>query len=188
MPREQEASDGELLLRLERGDEAAFTALYRRHQGAVYRFALQMTGKTGLAEDATQEVFLVVMKGGHGYDPAKGAFGAFLYGVARHVVLRALRRERPYAAGLGEAAEWWDGAASSEEALAKAQEATALRGAILELPARYREVVVLCELHELGYAEAAVVMGCPVGTVRSRLHRARALLAGRMRAAGRCAV
>jgi RNA polymerase sigma-70 factor (ECF subfamily) len=52
----------------------------------------------------------------------------------------------------------------------------ALRRAVLALPRRYREVVVLCDLEEVDYAEAAVVLGCPIGTVRSRLHRARALL------------
>jgi RNA polymerase sigma-70 factor (ECF subfamily) len=55
-----------------------------------------------------------------------------------------------------------------------------VRRAVLALPASYREVVVICELHELGYAEAAQILGCPVGTVRSRLYRARELLALRL--------
>jgi RNA polymerase sigma-70 factor (ECF subfamily) len=56
----------------------------------------------------------------------------------------------------------------------------AVRRAVLALPAHYREVVLLCYLHELSYAEAADVIGCELGTVRSRLHRARALLAERL--------
>jgi RNA polymerase sigma-70 factor (ECF subfamily) len=52
---------------------------------------------------------------------------------------------------------------------------------VLALPAHYREVVVLCELHEMSYAEAATTLGCAVGTVRSRLHRARGLLVERLR-------
>lgn len=65
--------------------------------------------------------------------------------------------------------------------LANAQEVDALRRAVLSLPLRYREVVVLCDLEELSYRDAAVSLDCAVGTVRSRLHRARALLAAKMR-------
>ena len=63
-----------------------------------------------------------------------------------------------------------------EEAETRREGIEALRRAVQALPRRYREVVVLCDLEELDYAEAAVVLGCPIGTVRSRMHRARALL------------
>ena len=65
--------------------------------------------------------------------------------------------------------------------IARRQHAATLRKAVLGLPVKFREAVVLCDLQELDYADAAVALGCPVGTVRSRLHRGRALLAARLR-------
>ena len=65
--------------------------------------------------------------------------------------------------------------------LARRQHVLALRRAVLDLPVKYREAVVLCDLQELTYADAATALGCAIGTVRSRLHRGRALLATRLR-------
>jgi len=67
--------------------------------------------------------------------------------------------------------------------LTRGETIQSLRDSILALPPHYREVIVLCELHEMSYIEAANVVGCAVGTVRSRLHRARGLLLERLRAA-----
>src|ERR1700733_1923226 len=89
-------SDGDLLRLLSSGEEKAFIDFYRRHQGVVYRFALQMSGKTEIAEEVTQEVFVVLMKSAKRYDSERGSVAAFLYGIARNFVLRALERERPY--------------------------------------------------------------------------------------------
>src|SRR5271156_2657257 len=89
-------SDGDLLRLLSGGDEKAFVEFYRRHQGVVYRFALQMSGKTEIAEEVTQDVFILVMNVGSKYDSERGSVAAFLYGIARNFVLRALERERPY--------------------------------------------------------------------------------------------
>ncbi|MGB8510795.1 MAG: RNA polymerase sigma factor [Pyrinomonadaceae bacterium] len=185
--------DAELLRRIGAGDEDAFTTLYRRRQGGVYRFALQMSGSASVAEDVTQEVFLVVMRDAHGYDPTRGSLAAYLYGIARNHVLRSFERERHWVA----LAEDWDGAAgtSVHESLiaqndplgdlTRGQLIERLHQAVLALPAHYREVVVLCELHELSYAETASALDCAVGTVRSRLHRARALLIEKMHGATR---
>ena len=178
------ASDGDLLRRMKSGDEDAFTALYRRHQAAVFRFALQMSGSSEVAEEVTQETFMVLVDGAKNYNPDRGALGAFLFGVARNHVLRVMERRRPMAAGLDEAipAEIED----EGERFDRSRQIAALRKAVLALPAHYREVVVLCELQELDYSEAAALLDCPVGTIRSRLNRARALLAGRLRPAERC--
>src|SRR3984885_12345384 len=89
-------SDGDLLRLLSGGDEKAFIEFYRRHQGVVYRFALQMSGKTEIAEEVTQEVFVVLMKSAKRYDSERGSVPAFLYGIARNFVLRALEREKTY--------------------------------------------------------------------------------------------
>ena len=90
----REPGDEELLRRLRAGDEAAFTALYRRRQGGVYRFALQMSGSEAIAEDVTQEVFLALMREGNSYNPKRGSVAAYMYGIARKQVLRSLSRIR----------------------------------------------------------------------------------------------
>src|SRR5438270_12408695 len=94
MSASQQQSDAELLRLMLAGDEAAFTALYRRRQGGVYRFALQMSGSEALAEAVVQETFIVLMRRGAGFDPARGSVAAYLYGIARNHVLRAFERER----------------------------------------------------------------------------------------------
>jgi RNA polymerase sigma-70 factor (ECF subfamily) len=180
-------SDGDLLRLLSGGDETAFLEFYRRHQGLVYRFALQMSGKTEIAEEVTQDVFMVVMRSGARYDAERGSVAAFLYGIARNIVLRALERERPYVTTLDEAdSVYVDGDLLGD--LARNERVETLRKAVLALPPAYREVVVLCDLHERDYAEAAAALGCAIGTVRSRLHRARALLMEKMRAGERDSV
>ncbi len=189
-------SDGDLLRLLSGGDEKAFVEFYRKHQSIVYRFALQMSGKAEIAEEVTQDVFVVVMNSGGRYDCERGSVAAFLYGIARNFVLRALERERPYMTVLddpsGDYAVRLAREATGERdifgELAHSERIETLRRAVLALPPAYREVLVLCDLHERDYAEAASALGCAIGTVRSRLHRARALLGEKMRASERCAV
>jgi RNA polymerase sigma-70 factor (ECF subfamily) len=182
-------SESDLLRLLSQGDEKAFLEFYRRHQGVVYRFALQMSGKTEIAEEVTQDVFMVAMKSGARYDPARGPVIAFLYGIARNIVLRVLERERPYITMLDDADGEFAGRLAAEDDVPgdfeRNERVEILRRAVLALPPSYREVVVLCDLHERDYAEAANALGCAIGTVRSRLHRARALLMERMRASER---
>ena len=183
-------SDGDLLRLMRAGDEQAFTALYRRHQGPVFRFALQMGGSTEMAEEVTQEVFMIVMRDSKQYDPNRGALSAYLFGIARNLVLRFLERERPYVVSSDEAeSDRLENVPDGQDVfgeLHRNSEIEQLRKAVLALPPNYREAVVLCDLHEMDYAAAAAVIGCAVGTVRSRLHRARALLMEKMRAADRC--
>jgi RNA polymerase sigma-70 factor (ECF subfamily) len=181
-------SDGDLLRLLSGGDEKAFLEFYRKHQGVVFRFALQMSGKVEIAEEVTQDVFVTVMKSAGRYDAERGSVAAFLYGIARNIVLRALERERPYLTVLDDRADEYSAEQDIFGDLAQSERIEKLRKAVLALPPAYREVVVLCDLHERDYAEAASAMGCAIGTVRSRLHRARALLAEKMRAGERCEV
>jgi RNA polymerase sigma-70 factor (ECF subfamily) len=183
-------SDDQLLRLMMAGDEDAFTTLYRRRQGGVYRFALQMSGSEALAEDVTQEVFMVLMREGERYDVARGSLQSYLYGIARNQVLRRLERDRPFVQ-ITDDAEETDIMASDlfvakDDPLADllhTEMIDSVRQAVLALPAHYREVVVLCDLHEMSYTEAAAALSCAVGTVRSRLHRARALLIERLRTA-----
>ena len=181
-------NDSELLRSMLAGDEEALSVLYRRRQGAVYRFALQMSGSKTVAEDVTQEVFLFLMRDGHLFDPAKGSVSAFLLGVARNYVLRRLRVDHQLVP-LGD--DFDDDVpvlhASTDlcplEDLTRAETIESVRRAVLSLPSKYREVVVLCELQDISYGETAEILGCAIGTVRSRLHRARALLLAKLRPA-----
>ncbi len=172
-----DASDQDLLRRMADGDAEAFTALYRRRQSGIYRFALQMSGSEALAEDVVQEVFLTLMREGRLYDPSRGSAVAFLYGIARNHVLRRL--DRKWLAGEPPVEEA-SSADHPEAELARRQLIASVRAAVLALPVHYREVVVLCDLEDADYAQAAAALGCAVGTVRSRLHRARQLLAQRL--------
>jgi RNA polymerase sigma-70 factor (ECF subfamily) len=125
------------------------------------------------------------------YDSNRGSVLAFIYGIARNLVLRCLERERPYCAGLDDLGSDYSRQSDQHDLLGeltRKERIENLRKAVLALPSAYREVVVLCDLQELDYAEAAVVLSCAIGTVRSRLHRARALLIEKMRASERCAV
>ena len=174
-----------LLKRAIRGDEQAFHALYQKHQGALYRYALRMTGSPWAAEEVVQEVFLVLIREPQKYRAERGELGAFLFGVARNRVMKQLERTpREKSLDLVNA----DGSPlrEPEDPLTpmmiaeKRERIEHVRAAVLGLPAEFREAVVLCELEEMSYEEAANACGCPIGTIRSRLHRGRALLLAKL--------
>lgn len=175
-------SDVELLRLMMTGDESAFTTLYRRRQAGVFRYALQMTGSRTVAEDVTQEVFVVLMREASRYDVERGSLASFLYGIARNNLLRRMEQERRFVALDGESGDGGSledvlaGPCDPHQELTSKETVERVRNAVLSLPTRYREVIVLCDLHELSYEDAAAVIGCAVGTIRSRLHRARGLL------------
>ena len=176
--------DDDLPARIAAGDEVAFTTLFRRRQADVYRVALLMTGLPATAEDVTQEVFLAVMRDAARYESGRATVKSWLCGIARNLARRRLERDgraEPLVED-GQHEPAADGQTDPLGEIANGQRLEALRRAILSLPLRYREVVVLCDLEEISYADAATALGCAVGTVRSRLHRARALLAAKVRA------
>jgi RNA polymerase sigma-70 factor, ECF subfamily len=202
--REIELTDEGLLKRMIAGDEEAFTLLYRRKHPAIYRFALHMSGNSAVADDVTQEVFMALIRDTARFDPAKGTLGGFLFGIARNHLHKRWEQDRR-TVSLGEGGEdstaFESGNGHSRlsafggngnghgtfghpvDQFASAETVGRVRKAIATLPENYREVVVLCELEEMSYEEAATVLTCPVGTVRSRLHRARALLLEKLREA-----
>jgi len=174
-----ELTDEQLLARALAGDEGAFTVLYRRRQGPVFRFALHMSGSTQVAEEVTQDVFVFLLQRGRDFDPGRGALGAYLFGVARNYVRRALERNYSEALLSQPAEEEAQSLVTMDDpadGIARRQTSAAIWKAVLSLPGHYREVVVLCDLQELSYAEAAEVVGCAIGTIRSRLHRAHHML------------
>jgi RNA polymerase sigma-70 factor (ECF subfamily) len=179
-----EKSDA-LLKRAARGDEQAFLALYQKHQSALHRYALRMTGSPWAAEEVVQEVFLVLIREPQKYQAERGELGAFLFGVARNRVMKQLEkipREMSLDVMNADGSVWRE----PEDPLTpmmiaeKRERIEQVREAVLDLPAEFREAVVLCELEELSYQEAANVCGCPIGTIRSRLHRGRALLLAKL--------
>ncbi len=163
-------------------------SLYRRWQAPVQRFALAMIGSPHTAEDVMQETFMVLIRDGGRYDPRRGPFGAYIRGVARHLVLRRIRRDSRFVAladGLAaslESALGRDAPHSPDpaETLIRREEERAVQSALLRLTPRLREVLVLCDMDGVSYAEAAAILAVPIGTVRSRLSRAREALARRL--------
>jgi|SRR5262245_52655931 len=181
-------SDVELLRRMLAGDGGAFEKLYQRWQSPLYRFALRLSGSETIAEDVTQDAFLTLMRDGWQYSE-RGSFAAYLFAIARHRTWLRLQRERWFVRLEIDEIEESEDARATDRLVAQADPLAnltrdeiveAVRRAVLALPLHYREVVLLCYLHELSYAEAAEVLGCELGTVRSRLHRARALLADKL--------
>jgi RNA polymerase sigma-70 factor, ECF subfamily len=191
MTRVTDTEDG-LFRRILLGDEEAFTLLYRAKHPAIYRFALHMSGNAAIAEDVTQEVFMTFIRDARRFDPARGSLGAFLFGVARNHLRRRWEQER-HSVPLPEADEDLhnlvatrlhgngNGAGPHRDELSSLETVARVRQAIASLPESYREVVILCELEEMSYEEAAGALQCPIGTVRSRLHRARSLLLEKLR-------
>jgi RNA polymerase sigma-70 factor, ECF subfamily len=182
----QRAGDDELVAATATGDAAAFGALFRRRRGDVYRFALHMTGSPSAADDITQDVFLVVMRDASRYENGRATVAAWLCGIARNHVRRRRVCEQALAP-LDETAGSADGGGDPASELARRERIEAVRCAVFRLPFKYREVIVLCDLQEMSYADAAAGLGCAVGTVRSRLHRGRALLAEKLAADARAA-
>ena len=171
----------DLLERIKAGDEEAFIRLYRERHGSIYRFALQMSGSRSLSEDVTQEVFLTLIRETSHFDASRGPLAAYLYGIARNLVgdqFRRTRLESPLAwdEEEGEGSPGLRAPGDPLTDMTRREMTESLRRAVLALPQHYREAVVLCDLHEMDYARAAQILGCAVGTVRSRLHRARELL------------
>jgi len=174
-----------LLSRMKQGDEQAFVALYRAHKDAIYRFALVCTGSPASAAEVTQETFLHLMTRAAQYDPQRGSIAAWLCGVARNLARRshAGREEATDPAELDDDAALDDSRVDHDgplERVLRGELAEQVRAAIDRLAPHYRDVFVLCELSELSYAEAAQVCGIDIGTVRSRLSRARGQLAARL--------
>ena len=182
------SDDLELLRQLAKGNEHAFESLYERYQGPIYRFVLHMNGSTAIAEEITQEVFLAVIGKPGSYDPAKGTVAGYLFGIARNLMRRSMQQSAhdvPFVEGIPEedAGGIPDDIDLLEE-LTQAESLECLRKALLTLPETYREAVVLCELEEMTYPEAAAVLKCSPGTIASRLHRAKTMLKIKLKGQG----
>ena len=184
--RPESQSEFELLEQSLQGNEDAFLLLYGRLKEPLFRYAFYMTMSKAAAEEVTQEAFLVLLKNGHRFRPAKGDLIGFAFGITRNLIQRFKKRERLYEELPGD--EALDRLSSGppemtdmpRQAIRK-QDVETIRNAIRSLPDHYRQVVVLCDLCELTYSEVASRLQCPVGTIRSRLNRAHSLLARKLR-------
>lgn len=176
-------SDANLLQAARRGNEEAMGALYQRHGSLIYRFALRAGQDASIAEEVTQEVFLVLLKQSERFDAGRAALSTWLCGIARRLVWKQLeQRQRQVSLDTDE--EWDEIEAPEDDPglqLTRSEAVNAVRQGIEELPLPLKEVVILCEFEELRYEDVALILDVPIGTVRSRLHRAKARLAKRLR-------
>jgi RNA polymerase sigma-70 factor, ECF subfamily len=150
------------------GDNAAFDALFDRYRDPIWRFFRRRFADVRRAEELTQETFLAVVRGAPRYEP-RSAFRSYLFGIAFNVLSASRREDRRGAMTP------LDGV----EPVASGSDATAVlwvRQALAELDEHEREVLMLREYDQLSYDEIAQVLGIAVGTVRSRLFRARLAL------------
>jgi RNA polymerase sigma-70 factor (ECF subfamily) len=174
-----------LLARMKQGDEEAFVELYRRHRDAVYRLAMLYSGSTAHAADVTQETFVHFMTRTQQYDPLRGTLAAWLCGIARNLARKAVsgREDATDPEVLADDMSPHESHIDREtplDRMLRGEVAEQVRRAVATLKPHYRDILILCELSELSYAEAAQVAGIDIGTVRSRLSRARAQLAQRL--------
>jgi RNA polymerase sigma-70 factor (ECF subfamily) len=172
-----QANDAALAARVACGEAAALTPLYQRYRGPVYRFALLWSGSASVAADVTQDVFVHLLTRADDYDPARGPLQPWLLGIARNFVHRRTGADARFVASDDDTEPPALDVPTPETALATQRDLVRLRAAIAALPPHYRDVLVLVELAERSYAEAAVICGCELNTVRSRLFRARGLIA-----------
>ena len=178
-------SDDDLLRRMRAGDAQAFAALYRRHQGPVYRFALLRCGSADTAADTVQEAFMGLLTGRLAFDPLRGSLPNFLFGVARLLILKQEEPRRRESALLDPDED--DSELACEDAcpltrVLASEAAEEVRRALARLAPHYRDALILYELHDLSYGEIATICAIDIGTVRSRLARGRAALTKALRA------
>jgi RNA polymerase sigma-70 factor (ECF subfamily) len=146
---------------------AEFEVVFREHKDAVYRFAWRMTGSPAAAEDVAQDAFLFLLRQPDRFDYTRGPVRSFLLGVARNLALKRWRSESRWS-------ELEDEQFVAEPVTVEDGEVAEIVGkAVHTLPPLQREVLVLAEYEELSLEEIAHVVQSEVGTIKSRLHRAR---------------
>lgn len=178
------ADDAALARRVAEGDRRALDRLYREHSAAVYRYALAMCGNPAWAADATQEAFVGFALRPDGFDAARGTLAAYLVGSARHALWGQWRLQQGVVVLPGNDdthEEQADDDATThqtpEALLVRAQTQAAVWQALRSLPWPQREAVVLVDVQDRSYDEAAQIAGIELNTLRTRLHRGRAKLA-----------
>jgi RNA polymerase sigma factor (sigma-70 family) len=172
--------DTERMARLAAGDTGALRELYEKHGRALLRFSSAMCRSRQAAEDLVHDTFVALLRGPHLFDPAQGTAFNYLCGVLRHRISRHFRQQKRWVTLVDDDSAAAAHDASPADEIARSEVSAEFRRAMLELPLQHREIIALCDLEELPYHAVAAILQCPIGTVRSRLHRARALLTIRL--------
>lgn len=177
-----DGDDTECMARLVAGDATALRPLYEKHGRALLRFSAAMCRSRQVAEDLVHDTFVALLREPFSFDPALGTVHGYLCGVLRHRVSRHYRQQKRWVAldTEDESAEPQAPFYHPADEIARCEQSAAFRRAMLDLPLQHREIIALCDLEELPYATVANILQVPIGTVRSRLHRARALLTIRL--------
>ena len=169
-------ADEALLEQVAAGDAAALAALYRRFGSRLLGYLQRYAGDRTMAEEILQDTLLAVWRSAHLY-AGRSSVRTWLFGVARRQAYNRLRVHRPEHMPLDGLAGWVDPAPGPAEwAIAHAQ-AAAIADAFEALTPPHREVLALAFAAQMPHREIAEILGVPVGTVKSRLHHARAALA-----------
>jgi RNA polymerase sigma-70 factor, ECF subfamily len=170
-------ADADLLSRASQGDEVAFVLLYERHRTPVFRFAYRLLGSVQQAEDITHDCFLALIRRPNGYQADRASLRTYLCAAARNLAFKQFRRQ-----GLETVMEDppepppGPNTPDPERQLLESERAEEVRRAVAALPPLQREAVILFEYMEMPLADIAATVGTDVGTVKSRLHRARGRL------------
>lgn len=170
------------LAQLASGDTLALDAIYQAHSGPVYRYLLALCGDASIAADAMHDAFVALIDQPAGFDATRGNLGGYLVGIARRVLWARWRDPLHLAMPLADDDDPSDEAAGdpADDPLQMAvatQDHRALMAALLALPWGFREAVVLVDLQERDYRDAAEIAGIPLNTLRTRVLRGRRRLA-----------
>jgi RNA polymerase sigma-70 factor (ECF subfamily) len=159
------------------GDDRALSRLVERYRTGVSRFvARQLGSRSAWAEDATQDVFIRVFRAAHRFE-GRSTFKTWMFGIALNLCRDYLRRERHAMTDDSVLAVLPDASLDPLQRLEQDERAALVRAAVDQLMPAHRMVLRLRDGEDMSYKEIAEMLGVPVGTVRSRLHNARALLA-----------
>ena len=163
----------ELLVRIARGDQAAFLLIYDRYAGHVYGLGLRILGDEMLAEEATQDTFLKLWSQARRFTAERGSLLAWLLTIARRTALDRVRLEdrRPALSGATDPEELWQ-VIPDADTLSEETRWRSLHMVVQALPAEYRQVIELAYYQGLSQSEIAAALGWPLGTVKTRLRSA----------------
>ena len=164
-----EIEDRELVRRVLAGQTDDFRVLVDRHQQSIFRFASGLLGNREEAEDVTQEAFLAAFANLSGYDSSRAAFSTWLFTIARNRCINLLKQSRPIALNEPDSI----GDVTSADPIVSQELSQQLDRALAALPVEQRSAFVLAEIEELPYAEIARIERTSLGTVKSRIHRAK---------------
>jgi RNA polymerase sigma-70 factor (ECF subfamily) len=176
-------TDGDLLARIRKGDQAALQALYGRHRVKIFRFVLRLTRNESSAEDIVSEVFIDVWRNPNNFEGRSEA-STWLLAIARNKAYSLLRRKKEDELDDEAAGAIEDASDNPEVLLQKKSKGDLLRACLSGLSREHREVIDLVYYHDKSIEEVALIVGAPEGTVKTRMFHARKKLSQLAQAAG----